>query len=58
MSARCCSVSSVPVAGGFNVATFVAMLPDREQARRVLAIAAAMLNVELPGDDPHPRTPR
>ena len=33
----------------------VAMLPDdREEARRVLAIAHAMMHLELPGDDPRP----
>ena len=31
------------------------MLPDdREEARRVLAVVDAMLNVKLPGEDPHP----
>ena len=30
-------------------AEIVAMLPDREEAKRVLAIADAIMNLELPG---------
>ena len=35
-------------------AEIVAMLPDREQAERVLAIVDAIMNMQLPSEPPPP----